>query len=218
MAAVSGAAHATNLAYASQLANYVVQHEEHLRHQPLRHFHPKRAGCGCDHLRGLSVDQVRNIHDFVTNLYNALVAKGVGSTKIMLPESQNWQDPHNLAGPAMTDPMWRQTSALLPITIMTADNGTYDPTSYTLWQGALGDGGVPALRRNRWHITNGVYYARRIFLFMTVAQANAWHYWWLVPSANQTKVLWISKPAPPSACLPWATTAGLCARVITGLT
>ena len=46
----------------------------------------------------------RYIHDFVTNLYNALAAKGVGSTKIILPESQNWQDHKNLAGPAMTDP------------------------------------------------------------------------------------------------------------------
>jgi O-glycosyl hydrolase len=28
-------------------------------------------------------------------------------------------------------------------------------------------------------IGNGIYYAQRIFQFMTVAQVNAWHYWWL---------------------------------------
>ncbi len=38
------------------------------------------------------------IHDFATNLFSALAAKGVGSTKIILPESQNWIDPHNLGG------------------------------------------------------------------------------------------------------------------------
>ena len=30
-------------------------------------------------------------------------------------------------------------------------------------------------------ISNAIYWAGRIHLFMTVAQANAWHYWWLIP-------------------------------------
>jgi hypothetical protein len=38
-------------------------------------------------------------------------------------------------------------------------------------------------------ITNGVYYAKRIFLFMTVAQANAWSYWWVVPSSSETGLM-----------------------------
>jgi glucuronoarabinoxylan endo-1,4-beta-xylanase len=29
-------------------------------------------------------------------------------------------------------------------------------------------------------ISNGLYWANQIHSFMTVAQANAWHYWWLV--------------------------------------
>jgi hypothetical protein len=32
-------------------------------------------------------------------------------------------------------------------------------------------------------ITNAMYWATRIHLFLTVAQANAWHFWWLI-SAN----------------------------------
>ncbi len=28
-------------------------------------------------------------------------------------------------------------------------------------------------------IGNGIYYAERIYLFLTVAEVNAWHYWWL---------------------------------------
>jgi glucuronoarabinoxylan endo-1,4-beta-xylanase len=38
-------------------------------------------------------------------------------------------------------------------------------------------------------MANGVYYAQRIFLFMTVAQANAWHYWWIVPYGSQTGLM-----------------------------
>ncbi len=34
-------------------------------------------------------------------------------------------------------------------------------------------------------IVNGVYYAQRIYLYMTQAQANAYHYWWLVASGNE---------------------------------
>src|SRR5262249_25140220 len=44
------------------------------------------------------------------------------------------------------------------------------------------------------NITNGMYWANRIHGFMTVAQANAWHYWWLSGSndeglANNSDVL-----------------------------
>ena len=31
-----------------------------------------------------------------------------------------------------------------------------------------------------------MYWAWRIHLFMTAAQANAWHYWWLVPLSRNT--------------------------------
>jgi O-glycosyl hydrolase len=42
------------------------------------------------------------IHDFVTNLYSALAAKGVSSTKIIVPEDENWRT--NLLVNAMSDP------------------------------------------------------------------------------------------------------------------
>ena len=120
------------------------------------------------------------IHDFVTNLYNALVAKGVGSTKIMLPESENWQDPHNLAGPAMTDP-----NAAADVGIVADHNydGANGPANLTKtnYGKALWETEVSQLSGESSDIANGVYYAQRIFLFMTAAQANAWHYWWLVP-------------------------------------
>jgi glucuronoarabinoxylan endo-1,4-beta-xylanase len=38
-------------------------------------------------------------------------------------------------------------------------------------------------------ITNAIYWAGRIHQFMTVAQANAWHYWWLISSGNDNQGL-----------------------------
>jgi glucuronoarabinoxylan endo-1,4-beta-xylanase len=130
---------ATNLAYASQLANYVASMKNtygvNLYAISIQN-EPDSDGNTYEHCQWSNTD----IHDFVTNLYNALVAQGVGATKIMLPESQNWQDYQNLAGPALTDPN------------VLADVGILGDHNYD------GPNGPSPL---------------------TVAQANAWHYWWL---------------------------------------
>ena len=54
---------------------------------------------------------------------------------------------------------------------------------------ALWETEVSQLSGETSDIANGVYYAQRIFLFMTVAQANAWHYWWIVPYASDTGLM-----------------------------
>jgi len=54
---------------------------------------------------------------------------------------------------------------------------------------ALWETEVSQLSGESSDIANGVYYAQRIFLFMTVAQANAWHYWWLVPYGSETGLM-----------------------------
>jgi glucuronoarabinoxylan endo-1,4-beta-xylanase len=167
---------ATNLAYASQLANYVASMKNtysinlyaiSIQNEPDADVNTYEA---CQWTNTF-------IHDFVTNLYNALAAQGVSSTKIMLPESQNWQDYQNLAGPAMADPN------------IAADVGIIGDHNY---DGANGPANLAknSYGKPRWEtevslstdnntIADGVYYAQRIFLFMTVAQVNAWHYWWL---------------------------------------
>jgi len=48
---------------------------------------------------------------------------------------------------------------------------------------ALWETEVALLSGSDSSIANGVYYAQRIYLFMTLAQANAYHYWWLVAYA-----------------------------------
>jgi glucuronoarabinoxylan endo-1,4-beta-xylanase len=169
---------ATNLAYASQLANYVASMKNNyginlyaisIQNEPDADVNTYEA---CQWTNTM-------IHDFVTNLYNALVAKGVSSTKIMLPESQNWQDYQNLAGPAMNDPIVAQDVGIQGDHNYDGANGPANlaKNSYgkTLWETEV-SGSVDA----DTSIHNGVYYAQRIFLFMTLAQVNAWHYWWLL--------------------------------------
>jgi glucuronoarabinoxylan endo-1,4-beta-xylanase len=176
---------ATNQAYAWQLANYVYKlktsafnrvnlYAISIQNEPDAHVTTYEA---CQWSSA-------NIHNFVTNLYNALVAKGVGSTKIMLPESQNWTDPRNLAGPTLAD-----TNTLADIAIIAdhdygGGNGAKNTYGKALWETEIAQ-----LSGETDDITNGVNYARQIYLFMTVAQANAWSYWWVIPSTSDTGLM-----------------------------
>jgi glucuronoarabinoxylan endo-1,4-beta-xylanase len=175
----------TNVNYASQLANYVASMKNtygvnlyalSIQNEPDASVNTYDA---CQWTGA-------QIHDFVTNLYDALAAKGVGSTKIILPESQNWQDYQNLAGPAMTDP-----NVAADVSIIACHNydGANGPASLVknnygkaLWETEVSQGETS-------DIANGVYYAQRVYLFMTVAQANAWHYWWIVPFGSETGLM-----------------------------
>ncbi|HEV2437051.1 MAG TPA: hypothetical protein VG077_13730 [Verrucomicrobiae bacterium] len=178
---------ATNLAYASQLANYVAAMKNtygvnlyaiSIQNEPDAAVTTYEA---CQWTNTF-------IHDFVTNLYNALLAKGVGSTRIILPESQNWQDYQNLAGPAMSDPNVAQDVGIIADHNYDGANGPANlaKNSYgkSLWETE-----VSQLGGETSDIANGVYYAERIFLFLTVAQANAWHYWWIVPYGSNTGLM-----------------------------
>jgi glucuronoarabinoxylan endo-1,4-beta-xylanase len=127
----------------------------------------------------------QEIHDFVPYLYNSLVASNVSSTRIMLPESQNWLDYSNLAVTAMSD-----TNVAPMVGLIACHNydGLYGPTpltkiSYgkTLWESEVSNDSD-----SDGSITNGVYYGQRIHLFLTQAQVNAWHYWWLMNGLMDT--------------------------------
>jgi glucuronoarabinoxylan endo-1,4-beta-xylanase len=121
----------------------------------------------------------QQFHDFVPFLYNAMVASNVGSTKIMLPESQNWTDPSNLVVAAMSDPV---TSNMVGIVADHNYEGPNSPPDLTknsygkpLWETE-----VSTFDPNDGSISNGLYWAKRIYLFMTQGQVNAYHFWWLI--------------------------------------
>lgn len=176
---------ATNLAYASQLANYVSSMKStygvnlyalSIQNEPDANVATYEA---CVWTGG-------QIHDFVTNLYSALVAMGVGSTKIILPESESWSGNPGLYTPTLNDANAAAEVSIIANHDYVADNVTGDTSipaapsvsGKTVWETEVSQigGGFDG------SITNAVYWAGRIHLFMTAAQVNAWHYWWLIPS------------------------------------
>jgi len=165
-------------AYASQLAGYVVnmKNQYGINLYALSVQNEPDAQVTTYESCNWSAQQ---IHDFVPYLYSALTASNVASTKIMLPESQNWQDYSNLTVAAMTDSV---TSNQVSIIADHNYDGTTGPASLTKnsYGKSLWETEVALLNGGDSSIANGVYYAGRIHLFLTSAQANAWHYWWLV--------------------------------------
>ncbi|MGH7967639.1 MAG: hypothetical protein ACREIC_02815, partial [Limisphaerales bacterium] len=172
---------ASNQAYANQLAGYVA----------------KLTTSGV-HLYALSIQNepdasvnyvscswtAQQLHDFIPYLYDALAASNVSSTRIMLPESESWNGTY-LAATAMADPVVAAQVGIL-------GNHNYDGIDFnhgaTAVPGAQQTYGKPLWQTEvstgdpfDGSITNALYWAGRIHLFMTVAQANAWHYWWLIP-------------------------------------
>jgi len=180
-------ANATNLAYAAQLANYVVTN----------------AALNNVNIYAVSIQNepdavvtytsctwtAQQIHDFTTNLYNAFQASNVLSTKIMLPEDESWQT--NLYYTTMSDPNAAADVGIIADHNYVANNvfgDTNPPAALPSYGKALWETEVATLSGAadpfNPSITNAMYWATRIHLFMTVAQANAWHYWYLITGST----------------------------------
>lgn len=181
---------ASNQAYASQLANYV----------------KTNANAGVS-IYAISIQNEpdanvsyvschwtpQQIHDFTTNLYTALVASNVASTKIILPESQNWSDPQGLGSTALNDPNAAADVGIIANHNYVGDNLTGDTNPPAV---------VPGYGKALWEtevatlggtfdsgITNAMYWANRIHLFLTGPEVNAWHYWWLITGNSDNEGL-----------------------------
>jgi hypothetical protein len=126
------------------------------------------------------------IHDFVTNLYSALAAQGVGSTKIIIPESEDWSGDTALYTPSLNDPIVAPDVSIVANHDYVGNNDVGDqtaPAALNVSGKALWETEVALLSGSDSSINNGVYYAQRIYEYMTQANANAYHYWWLVSGA-----------------------------------
>jgi glucuronoarabinoxylan endo-1,4-beta-xylanase len=135
----------------------------------------------------------QQFHDFIPYLSAALTASNVASTKILFPESFSWAGHLYFQQNAMNDP------AVSPLVGIIADHN-YDGANFN-----TGDVNPPAAIPNYgkavWEtevstgdpfdgsMTNAIYWAGRIHQYMTLAQANAWHYWWLIPSGADNEGL-----------------------------
>jgi glucuronoarabinoxylan endo-1,4-beta-xylanase len=188
----------TNVNYASQLANYVASMKNSygvnlyaisMQNEPDADVTSYEA---CQWTGA-------QFHDFVTNLYSALAAQGLSSTKIMLPESESWSDPHNLAATVMGDPNVAAEVEIIADHNYVANNSVGDqtvPAAMPSYGKALWETEVALLSGSDSSIANGVYYAQRIYLYLTQAQANAYHYWWLVASGSGNQGLLDTSAAP----------------------
>jgi len=197
-------ANATNLAYASYLANYLVKMKAlygvniyaiSVQNEPNSN-HPDTYSYITNTMTGVITTNIASgyesciwtalkIHDFTTNLYNAMVASNVASTKIILPEDESWQT--GLYTTAMNDPAVATKVGIIACHNYVANNNTGDqaaPAALPNYGKALWETEVSLLSGSDGSIANGIYYAGRIHLFMTVAQANAWHYWWLITGSS----------------------------------
>ncbi len=116
----------------------------------------------------------QQIHDFVTNLYPVLVASNVASTKIMLPEDQNWT--LNLATNTMLD-----TTSSNMVGVLAAHGYGSTLAAMNNYGKPLWETEVATLNTTYdGSINEAMTWAASIHNYLTVAQANAWHFWWLV--------------------------------------
>jgi glucuronoarabinoxylan endo-1,4-beta-xylanase len=119
------------------------------------------------------------IHDFIPYLAAALSSAGVSSTKIMVPESLAWG--FSLATNTMSDPVTAAAVGILgghnygSTASAVTQFGT--PPPVPLWETEHYFGSDDSIQ-------NGLAVAQEMHSFLTVAQASAYHYWWLKGSGT----------------------------------
>lgn len=172
--------------YASQLARYVVNikntygvtiHALSVQNEP--NYITTYESCGWS---------AQQIHDFIPYLSATLAASNVASTKIILPESASWVSAPGLYTTTMTDANTAPLVSVIASHNYVGDNNAGDqtaPAALNSYGAALWETEVSTFDTFDGSITNGIYWAERIHAFLTIAQVNAWHYWWLSGANNE---------------------------------
>ena len=113
-------------------------------------------------------------HDFIPYLATALTNYGVAATRILFAEDSAWN--FDLTTNVMNDPVTASSVGILAAhnygTIAAPVNSQGKP----LWETE-----VSTYDPYDGSITNALYWAGQIHQFLTIAQVNAWHFWWLIP-------------------------------------
>ncbi|MGA2749422.1 MAG: hypothetical protein ABSG59_11655 [Verrucomicrobiota bacterium] len=179
---------ASNQAYASQLAGYVANMKKSYGINLYAISVQNEPDVSADYESCLWSAQ--QIHDFVPYLRDALVASNVASTRIILAEDESWQT--NLYLDSMTDP-----SVAADVGVVACHNYNGSPPSgipaalptVANTNAALWETEVSTFDPFDGSITNALYWANRIHLYMTAAQVNAFHYWWLISDNSDNEGL-----------------------------
>ena len=121
----------------------------------------------------------QQFHDFIPYVAQALSNKGLSQTKIAMPESMHWN--FSLAADTATDPLTRPHIGILAGHSYGSSAAAVAPLApdlnVPLWQTEhyFGTGDT---------ISDGLLVGTEIHEYLTIAQANAYHYWWLKSSGN----------------------------------
>ena len=126
----------------------------------------------------------QQFHDFVPCLAAALTNAGVTSTRIMFPEDANWNYDYGLATTTMDDPSTAAQVGILAGHAYGASASPLNTYGKPLWETE-----VSTFDAFDGSVSNGLYWANQIHSFLTYAQVNAWHFWWLIPYATDNESL-----------------------------
>jgi glucuronoarabinoxylan endo-1,4-beta-xylanase len=171
-----------NQPYASQLANYVLNMKTNYQVDLYAVSVQNEPDWNATTYESC-IWTAQQIHDFVPYLYQALSNNGVGSTKIIIAEQGLWN--FALTAAAMSDLTTSNMVGILGAHDYDYSVGTVDNGGKPLWEtevsslGGSYDGSI----------TNGLYWANQIHAFMTIVQANAFNYWWLIPQSTDNEGL-----------------------------
>lgn len=116
----------------------------------------------------------QELHDFVPYLHSALHSMGAGETKIIIAEASQWD--FRLTTATMSDPIVAADVDILAAhgygsarIVAPANHGKHVWQTEVSSQSAVYDGSM----------TDAITWASVIHTYLTVAQVNAWHWWWL---------------------------------------
>lgn len=149
------------------------------------------------------------LHDFVlNNLGPTFLTNGQNGVRVMMPETSTWADLPSYGNPTFTDPA---AAALVSI----AASHDYDYFNCAGNPSTCAYPNAQAIGKSLWEtevssltafdpsITDALVWAQDINDWMTVANANAWNWWWLIGVNNDNEGIMnnTSKSSPPSGVI-----------------
>lgn len=173
---------ASNQAYANLLASYVVNMKNSYGINIYALSVQNEPDVSASYESCLWTAQ--QFHDFVPYLSSALTASNAASTKIIISEDEYWET--NYYATAMMDSAVATNVSIVACHDYSGSPPNDTPTTLPLYANtnvATWETETSKLSGNGAFdssITDAIYWAGRIHQFMTLAQVNAWHYWWLI--------------------------------------
>jgi glucuronoarabinoxylan endo-1,4-beta-xylanase len=176
--------------YANQLAGYVASMKNHCGVNLYALSMQNEPDMHTDYESCLWTGQ--QFHDFIPYLSAALTNAGAGSIQILFPEDANWNyDLSSFVTTTMNDPNTFAQVGILAAHDYGGLNVALDNYGKPLWETETStfdpfDGSI----------SNAVNWAVEIHDALTIAQVNAWHYWWLIPAGTDNEGLTDSSGNP----------------------